>query len=98
MIVVGTLFTILLLALASYVALMNFAGTYLAIQRKRKGISGGYSCVPLVSLMLCLMAVAIAYDTLRLWPLLPAIIDPGTWTIVIMPFFLMWMLFKKPEP
>jgi hypothetical protein len=97
-IVVGILFTVLLIALASYVALMNFAGTYLAIQRKRKGISGGYSCVPLVSLMLCLMAVAIAYDTLGLLPLIPALIDPGTWTIVVMPFFLLWMVFKRPDP
>ena len=96
MIVIAIILTILLIALASYVALMNFAGTYLAIQRRRKGISGGYSSVPLVSLMFCLMAVAISYDTLGFWPLIPALIDPGTWLIVTMPFFLLWMVFKKP--
>ena len=95
MIIVATIFVVLLIGLASYVALMNFAGAYLAIQRKRKGISGGYSSVPIVSLMLCLMAVAIGYEVLGLWPLIPALIDPGTWTVFILPFFLVWQVFKK---
>jgi hypothetical protein len=94
-IIVATIFIGLLIVLSCYVALVNLAGTYLAIQRNRKGISGGYSSVPIVSLMLCLMVVGLAYEVLGLWPLIPALIDPGTWSVVILPFFLVWQVFKK---
>ena len=91
-----TVLAIVLLAIASVVALLNIAGVYSAMQWKRKGISRGYSCVAGVSLVLCISAWAMASDTVGAWAIIPTLFDPGTWSIVVLPFFLVYEAFKKP--
>jgi hypothetical protein len=86
---------IILIVLASYVALMNLAGNYQTLQRRRQGASGGYSNVAIVSFAFCLLARRLAPDVIGPWAFIPAIVDPGTWTIVILPFFLVWRALKK---
>lgn len=85
-IIVGIVFELL----ASLVAMANLFGTYQALQLQRKGMSKGYSSVPLLSMMLSLGALGALYGTIGYWALLPAALDPGTWSVVILPFYLVW--------
>ena len=85
---------LLLLVLAMYVAAMNIAGSVRTILRRRKGIPGGYSSVPLVSIVFGGGAWWLANDTIGWWAMLPAVIDPGTWVLVTLPF-LLWERFRR---
>jgi hypothetical protein len=80
----------ILLILASLVALLNILGSYQAFRRARNGLSGGYSNVALISLVFCLLAWRLAPNTIGAWALIPTLIDPGTWSLVILPFYLAW--------
>jgi hypothetical protein len=77
-------------AAASYVALMNAVGGVLAMLRRWKGDTRGYSCVPVVSLILSIVAWLAGRSQFGLWPLLPAVLDVGNWLLVYLPFYLVW--------
>jgi hypothetical protein len=85
-----TAIAIVLLVLASFIALANLGGGIRQTQRARKGIPGGYSNVPFFSLIFCLVAWILAGDTIGIWVWLPTALDPGTWSLFILPFYLMW--------
>lgn len=46
----------------------------------------GYSCVPLISLLFGVAAFLLGRPTLGWWALLPAMLDPGTWVCVALPW------------
>jgi hypothetical protein len=86
---------IVLVVLASLVALANLIGCYQATQRARKGLSGGYSTVPILSLVFSLVAWRLAIDTMGYWAFVPAALDPGTWALVFLPFYLLWRIVNR---
>ncbi len=73
---------ILLVAVASYGALMNILGVVQAFRRP-KDEGGGYSCVPLWSIVFALAAWFVGPEPLGLWVFAPAVLDPGTWVLVL---------------
>ena len=79
---------IALIVLAGLVALTNLAGIGQAVRDQRRGSTRGYSCVPLLSLPLAIAGWLLGRPSLGLWPLLPAALDPGTWTAPVAIFLL----------
>lgn len=77
---------VVLLILSALVALGNIVGVATAYRNRWRGIDKGYSCVPFVSLILGLLGWWAGHGRLGSWPLLPAIIDPGTWTWLGLPW------------
>jgi hypothetical protein len=84
------MFSITFLAAASYIAIAHLCGCTAAMIWKYKGIDRGYSTVAGASLILCFVAWLSRSDTIGLWAFLPAAADPGTWSLLILPFFLAW--------
>jgi hypothetical protein len=80
----------LFIALATLVAIGNMAGVYGALRRQRQGISGGYSCVPVLSISFAFVARSLASETVGWWAFLPAVLDPGTWVVAVLPIALPW--------
>jgi hypothetical protein len=78
----------ILIALASYIAILDIFGCTRAIVRKRRGDSRGYSNIPVLSLLLCCIAWLIARPTFGFWAFVPAILDPATWSLIYLPFYL----------
>jgi len=85
---------VICLFLASYAALMNIAGCIAGARRRRKGIEGGYSNVPLVSLLFSTLAWYLTKEQIGLWAFLPAILDPGTLMTLLAPVVLPWIFYK----
>jgi hypothetical protein len=79
--------SIVLLMLAAFIALANIVGVFTATRNKRRGINRGYSCVPVLSAVLCTVAYAASRDRFGLIAFLPCAIDPATWTILYLPVF-----------
>ena len=77
---------IVCLALALLIAMGNIVGVLLATKEH------GFSTVPVLSLLFCATACIISSDRLGLWALLPTIIDPGTWVLLILPAHLLYRL------
>lgn len=77
--------SIVLLVIASLIAFANVGGSIDAARRHRKGEKGGYSYVPLLSLICSAGAWALARDTIGFWAFVPAVLDPGTWVLVALP-------------
>jgi hypothetical protein len=88
---VGLLFA----ALATLISSLNLMGWYRASQNARNGIPRGYSSVPLFGLLFSLFALACTYDRVGYLALLPAAFDPGTWTLIILPFYLVWCVVRR---
>ena len=65
--------------------LLNYRGIISAIIDKRKGIYRNFSCIPFLSLILCVFAFLLAPENGVYCYLLPAIVDPGTWMLVTIP-------------
>ena len=86
-----TMLGIIFLVLSALIASGNIGGCIAAHHRKRKGIPGGYSNVPLFSLLFSTLAWLLARKTLGAWSFLPAIVDPGTLMTIIAP----WILFNE---
>ena len=76
---------IILLTLGVVTVMSNIGGCVAVVRRMRKGIDGGCSNVPLISLICCAGAWAFARDSLGLWAFLPALMDPGTWMLIGLP-------------
>jgi hypothetical protein len=84
-----TIAAIGLLLLGALIAIGNLGGSLAASLRKRRGESGGYSSIPLLSLIFCGLAWLIARDELGLWVMFPIALDPANWSLVILPFYLL---------
>jgi hypothetical protein len=82
--------SVLLIAFASCIALVNIIGGYGALRRARHGIPGGYSCVPLFSVLFSTVAWLFSQNTIGIWAFVPAVIDPATWSLAYLPFYLSW--------
>jgi len=95
-----TVVAVILVVLAGLLAVGNIGGHIDAIRRHRRGESGGYSNIAGISLLLCILAWVLARDRLGLWAFLPAILDPGTWSVIVLPFFLIRRRdrLRAPEP
>jgi Na+/melibiose symporter-like transporter len=85
-----------LIGLASITAVQNICGCIWACSNKKKGIDKGYSSVPIVSLILCLIAYAVARDAMGCWVFIPTVIDPGTWMTMYLPWVI-WTEFIRPK-
>jgi len=81
---------IVLCGLSAFVSLADIVGVWAAYRRQPMGIPGGYSSVPLISIALGVLAWLIARRSIGAWALLPAAIDPGTWQLIWLPFYLVW--------
>jgi len=82
-------FAWILIAIASYIAIVDIVGCTRALIRKRRSQPGGYSTIPILSLALCLIAWLIARPSIGLWAFVPAIFDPATWSLIYLPFYLL---------
>jgi len=78
----------ILLTLAAYVVLGNIVGILDAFRRRRSGISGGFSCVPILAIVFCVLAWLFGRQSIGAWAFLPVAIDPATWSLIALPFYL----------
>ncbi len=62
---------------------MNTCGVVAAERRRRRGEEGGYSCVPLWSILFATAAWFAGPEPLGIWVSAPAVRDPGTWVLLI---------------
>jgi hypothetical protein len=90
-----TIVAIILMALASIIALLDLIGVCLALNRQRRGISGGYSTVVPAAIVLCFLARFFAPDTIGWWAFGPLLVDPGTYSLLYLPIFLVQQACKK---
>jgi len=72
--------------LAALVAVANIGGWVTATKGR------GYSAIPLLSLVFCTIAFLTARETFAAWAFLPALLDPGTWVLAVLPGFLIYRL------
>jgi hypothetical protein len=89
-----TILAVILIALASIIALGNVSGCISVVLRRRRGETGGYSSIPLLSLLFCGLAWLLSGDQLAPWVLLPALLDPATWSLIVLPAYL---LLRSPD-
>jgi hypothetical protein len=83
----------ILVLLAAYVAVMNIIGCASATKEH------GYSCVPLISLLFCIFAYSYGGEVLGVWLFLPALVDPGTWVLLLAPCYVIYLKwFAKDSP
>lgn len=80
-----------LMILASFIALGNIIGCVRAEPQR------GYSAVPFLSVLFSGAAWICSSDSIGFWTFIPAVLDPGTWILVILPFYLIWRYFIKRE-
>jgi hypothetical protein len=81
--------------LALLVAVANWTGVIALSRRKKEGVSDGYSCVPLVSLICCFVAWSLIKDQIGLWSFAPAAVDLGTLSFVVLPIYLLVDAIRK---
>ncbi|MCP4677842.1 MAG: hypothetical protein GY854_20460 [Deltaproteobacteria bacterium] len=79
---------IIFVVLASLMALINISGPISARMDQKKGIDRGYTYSPVISLAFSSLAWFTGGDELGPYVFIPAIVDPGTWLLVIAPFVL----------
>jgi len=85
------------MVLATFIAINNIVGVAAAIIRKRHGSDKGYSTVAVVSLLLSIAAWWFGGSTIGLWAFVPAMIDPGTWSLVLLPLYLLFAYRKDTK-
>ena len=81
--------------LAALIAVGNWGGCIAAYRRRKNGGSGGYSSVPLISILCSVIAWFAVKEEIGLWSFLPAAIDLGTICLVVLPFFLLKEAIRK---
>ena len=81
-----TIVACFLLLLSAYVTLCNIGGCVQAHRRQKRGESGGYSNVPILSFVFASLAWLAGHNLLGFWVFVPTVLDPGTWVIVLLPF------------
>ena len=84
------LVSVILIVLASLVAIANIYGLIHASWRGRQNGSGGYSNIHFVSLTFCTISWFLSNGQIGLWVILPVIIDPANWLLLALPFFLIF--------
>jgi hypothetical protein len=84
-----TILAAVLIALGSLVAVGNIGGCIGAYLRSRRGEGGGFSSVPFLSLLFCVLAWVLSRDQFTPWVFLPAILDPANWSLIALPVFLL---------
>jgi len=77
----------ILFGLSTLVAVGNITGVLAAVRRKKRGEDRGFSCVPVLSLVLGIAAWIVGPEPLGAWLLLPALLDPATWSLALLPFY-----------
>lgn len=87
---------LIFMALASFIAIANIYGCMLAGQNRRKNINKGYSCVLALSLICCIIAYFLGKGIFGFLAFIPALIDPGTWLILCIPWVI-WTQFLKSK-
>jgi hypothetical protein len=80
--------SVLLMLMAGYVVLMNWARVAATIRNRRRGIPRRHSTVPLVSLLLAGLAAAVYPFTPRLWIGLIPLTDVANLMLLWLPVFL----------
>jgi len=75
--------TIIFFTLAALVALGNIVGVVGAMRRQRRGDDRGFSCVPFLSILFCVGAWLAGPEPLGLWVIVPAAVDPSTWSLIL---------------
>ncbi len=85
-----TLLGIVFFALSCCIALMNLSGVIAAWVRRWKGIDRGFSCIPMLTFLASCLAFRLAGSTLVGWCFIPVLLDPFTWSLIVLPFFLLW--------
>jgi hypothetical protein len=80
---------LVLITLALLVANANLGGTMAAYRRQSEGIEGGYSNAPLLSIIFSVLAYWFYPSEPKGWILLIPLLDLGTWSLIILPFFLL---------
>lgn len=73
---------------AALVAVANWSGV-IASSKRTEGTAGGYSCIPLVSLICGVIAWFTIRNKIGLWSFAPAAIDLGTLSFVALPVILL---------
>lgn len=84
--------SIIFLCMATFVAAVNIVGVTAAWRRARRGAApgaSGYSCIPLFSLVFAVCAWALGRVTIGVWAFVPALLDPATWSLVLLPLGLL---------
>jgi len=76
-----TLVSLVLALISGLVAVGNIAGIAVVFRRRKEGSDRGISFVPLVSAIFAGLSSLLGHATLGWWPLLIALLDPGTWTL-----------------
>ena len=84
-----TILAAVLIALGSFIAVGNIAGCIGVYLRRRRGESGGFSCIPFLSLLFCVLAWLLSRDQFSFWMFLPAVLDPANWSLMALPVFLL---------
>ena len=82
------------LGFAALVAVANWSGVFASSKRK-EGAAGGYSCIPLVSLICGVIAWFTIRDKIGLWSFAPAALDLGTLSFVALPVILLGEAIRK---
>lgn len=81
---------LLCFALSVLMAVGNFWVLVAACQERRRGGDRGFSLLPLFGLLFGLGAWFCVRDLLGWWALVPAVVDPGTWTLLTLPWVIAW--------
>jgi len=84
-VVVGVLF-----GLSASIAVGNIGGVLAAVRRQRRGDDRGFSCAPFFSVVFGAAAWIAGPGPLGIWVLAPAVLDPATWSLVALPFYLLF--------
>ena len=79
---------------AVLVAVANWSGV-IASSKRKEGATGGYSCIPLVSLVCGVIAWFTIRNKIGLWSFAPAAVDLGTLSFVALPIVLLVQAIRK---
>lgn len=90
-----TIFSILLLALAAYVVVMNWFCLILNTRNRRRGIDQHSSMLPLISIIATVAAYHIFPHPNAEWMFLIPLLDLSIWLLFLLPIFLLWDAIRK---
>ena len=84
-----TILALLLVALAAYLAVMNWLCAIISVRNQRKGIDKHSSMVPVLSIILIAIATPIYPFAPKWWLAIIPILDLGNLNMLRLPYFLM---------
>ena len=77
------------LSVAAFFAIVNWLGILGAVIRRLTGGKGGYSCVPLLSIVFASLAWMFGGSFVGSYALIPMVADPATWFLLYLPVMLL---------